>query len=573
MLFQIEGGNMFSVRETIGLILIAAILCFMFSSAIFAANGPGGISPIGKGNFINPTALVNHSINPLRETGKLEVTCKWGNDILVAGGPMDGGFSADYDENGFIYAARCTTYADTANAAIIIYKSTDGGNSWFYLNGFGYLDGSHKLTYPYVLTGNNPSKLYIFSITSSENGNLGVVRLTKDGDWEGWIDIKAGADTISDFSVCTDDGSHLILSYQEEANSHKIYTIVSTDSGATWGNEIYVDDIAFHPDIAYGTGGYVYLVWEKNRDGDSEIWFFRNNNYCLTSTWSGLDSLTANSNDDTYPKIAVLHSIYKDTACVWVVYNHYAPTLSKVTNIDLNYAYSTNSGIDWTEDQVIADDLYSNEMAADIRVYRNTTSYVDLCYLNASTAKSSGLDIVYSWSGASYPNNFYSADTINDYPANWSDDGRKVCQIVPIITNSYPGIMYASMLLKEEGAPNLDASWNLYFDQHAWLDVGDDAADMGSPAQFSLSPNYPNPFNPETRIGYSLPWASHVKVEIFNILGQKIKTIVDEDQTIGDKEVIWDGTNENGEQVASGVYFYRLQAKDFVQTKKMVLMK
>jgi flagellar hook assembly protein FlgD len=48
---------------------------------------------------------------------------------------------------------------------------------------------------------------------------------------------------------------------------------------------------------------------------------------------------------------------------------------------------------------------------------------------------------------------------------------------------------------------------------------------------------------------------------------------VDEDQTIGDKEVIWDGTNENGEQVASGVYFYRLQAKDFVQARKMVLMK
>jgi hypothetical protein len=129
------------------------------------------------------------------------------------------------------------------------------------------------------------------------------------------------------------------------------------------------------------------------------------------------------------------------------------------------------------------------------------------------------------------------------------------------------------MLLKEEGAPNIDASWNLYFDQHAWSDVGDDAADMESPAHFSLSTNYPNPFNPETRIGYSLPKASHVKLEIFNILGQRIKTIVDEDQTIGNKEVVWDGTDVRGEQVASGVYFYRLQAKDFVQTKKMVLMK
>jgi flagellar hook assembly protein FlgD len=64
-----------------------------------------------------------------------------------------------------------------------------------------------------------------------------------------------------------------------------------------------------------------------------------------------------------------------------------------------------------------------------------------------------------------------------------------------------------------------------------------------------------------------------VKLEIFNLLGQKIKAIIDGDQTAGDKEVIWDGKNENGEQVASGVYLYRLQTKDFVQTRKMVLMK
>jgi len=563
---------MFSTKKRIGLIFGGVIFCFLFSSVIFAVNEPRVISPMGESKIIN-TVSNRQNVNPPREAGKPEIPCNWGNDILVTGGSIEGGFSADYDEDGFIYAVRCSTWVDSSNAAVMIYKSIDGGVSWSYFSQVYYPAGTYKFSHPEVLIGSNPPKVYVFALSSAQNGDIGVARLSRSGGWEGWHNVKADADTISDFSVCTDDGSHLMLAYQKEANGHRIYTIVSTDSGTTWGNEIYFDNIGMHPDIAYGTGGYVYLAWERNRDGDSEIWFYRNNNYCLTSTWSGLDSLTANSNDDTYPKVAVLHTEPKDTACVWVVYNHYSPPPSKVTNIDLNYAYSTNSGTSWTKDEIIANDLYSHEMAADIRVYHNTTSYVDLCYLKASMAKSSGLDIIYSWSGSSAPGTFYSADTINDYAANWSDDGREVCQVVPIISNVYPGIMYASMLLKEKGSLNLDASWNLYFDQHAWSDVGDDAADMELPAQFSLSANYPNPFNPETRINYSISKACPVKLEVFNVLGQKIKTLVDENQSVGNKEVVWDGRNDAGEQVASGVYLYRLQAKDFVQTKKMVLMK
>jgi hypothetical protein len=93
------------------------------------------------------------------------------------------------------------------------------------------------------------------------------------------------------------------------------------------------------------------------------------------------------------------------------------------------------------------------------------------------------------------------------------------------------------------------------------------------PTVFSLSQNYPNPFNPKTLIKFTLPRDSWVNVEVYNILGQKVKTLVDERLTAGVKEVEWDSKGDNGLEVASGIYFYRIKADDFSDIKKMVLMK
>jgi PKD repeat protein len=93
------------------------------------------------------------------------------------------------------------------------------------------------------------------------------------------------------------------------------------------------------------------------------------------------------------------------------------------------------------------------------------------------------------------------------------------------------------------------------------------------PQTFSLAQNYPNPFNARTVIRYSLPKDSRVKISIYNILGQRVKVLVDEYQTTGHKTVVWDGTNQKGKGVASGVYFYKIKAGDFVQSKKMLLLK
>jgi hypothetical protein len=88
-----------------------------------------------------------------------------------------------------------------------------------------------------------------------------------------------------------------------------------------------------------------------------------------------------------------------------------------------------------------------------------------------------------------------------------------------------------------------------------------------------LYQNYPNPFNPTTEIKYSISNPCHVELVIYNVAGQRLKTLVDSYQRPGLKSVAWDGKNSRGNMLASGIYFYRLSAGDFVHTRKMVLLR
>ncbi|MCP4633372.1 MAG: T9SS type A sorting domain-containing protein, partial [candidate division Zixibacteria bacterium] len=93
------------------------------------------------------------------------------------------------------------------------------------------------------------------------------------------------------------------------------------------------------------------------------------------------------------------------------------------------------------------------------------------------------------------------------------------------------------------------------------------------PADYALGQNYPNPFNPSTRIDYSVPVNSNINIEVFNIIGQKVKTLVDGNAVAGNHSVTWNGTSENGSKVSSGVYFYRLSVEDEVFVKRMTFTK
>jgi hypothetical protein len=93
------------------------------------------------------------------------------------------------------------------------------------------------------------------------------------------------------------------------------------------------------------------------------------------------------------------------------------------------------------------------------------------------------------------------------------------------------------------------------------------------PQAFSLGQNYPNPFNPLTEMVFDVPRRSHVRVTIYNILGHKVRTLVDEELAAGSYVRSWDGADDAGRSISSGIYLYRMEAGEFAQTRKAILLK
>ena len=123
-----------------------------------------------------------------------------------------------------------------------------------------------------------------------------------------------------------------------------------------------------------------------------------------------------------------------------------------------------------------------------------------------------------------------------------------------------------------------DYSWINFYLLHPdgtidYLDVSLGITGESPPGKFSLHTNYPNPFNPITHINYDLPKHSNVNLNIYNMLGEQVKTLVNQDQMPGFKSVVWNGTNDLGRPVSAGVYLYQIRAKGFSKTHKMIFLK
>ena len=159
----------------------------------------------------------------------------------------------------------------------------------------------------------------------------------------------------------------------------------------------------------------------------------------------------------------------------------------------------------------------------------------------------------------------------------WPGDRRMMGSCGPFTMN--PGDSQA-VTVKISAAQDKDRLRSLatvrnYLDDTTGLSGGIDSnpAPPLVPEKYGLFQNYPNPFNPSTTILYNLPASSHVMLEVINSLGQRVKLLVNEIKPAGEYAVSWNGTDKNGDKVASGIYFYRLKAGEYSATRKMVLVR
>ena len=114
----------------------------------------------------------------------------------------------------------------------------------------------------------------------------------------------------------------------------------------------------------------------------------------------------------------------------------------------------------------------------------------------------------------------------------------------------------------------VDFSDNMSYSNEVAAILTDVRAEGGIPTEFALNQNYPNPFNPSTSIKFAVPKISNVKIAVYDIAGREIATIVDEQMNAGYYSIQWNASN-----IASGIYFYKLQTEDFVNVKKMILLR
>jgi hypothetical protein len=186
------------------------------------------------------------------------------------------------------------------------------------------------------------------------------------------------------------------------------------------------------------------------------------------------------------------------------------------------------------------------------------------------------LDSLLHWEYQGLPqivnSNFESADvyfdSVNKIYFEPVEPGEELDKIETMLDLFAKGLKHAK-----------DAKWLMFYELEDKIDSlpSTGIREVGEketlPEKFVLLQNYPNPFNPITNIEFMIPEPAHVRIEIFNVLGEKIVTLVDQKLGAGYKIVEWDGKDDQGREVSTGIYFYKLKAGDFTQTKKMVLLK
>jgi len=311
------------------------------------------------------------------------------------------------------------------------------------------------------------------------------------------------------------------------------------------------------PKVAMSASGSFVVAWEDDRDGDEDIYAQRYSGSGVAQDSNFKVNNPSAGGSQKKPDVAVDYT--GNFVIVWQDERSYSTFGTEIYTRRYDY-----SGNPLEEDFWVNDDGGNAEQS------------------NPQVAMDSAGNFVVTWQD--YRNDQFNYDV---YAQRFDSNGNRIGGNYPV-TN--PGFRNFGQEMPTAAVTPSDIffawqdnrrakGWDIYAKVVGWdWSVVEEEPEDNLPISFGLSQNYPNPFNPSTIITFKVQ-GSRFKVpgrttlKIYNILGETVKILVDEFKCEGSYTITWDGKNEKGEEVASGIYFYRLKSGEFSESKKMLLLR
>ncbi len=413
------------------------------------------------------------------------------------------------------------------------------------------------------------------------SGNNEVLYCFSGGEaWHPPVNVSNDPTDSERSDITVDALGQLHVAWKDHQSGEIYWTFYD---GTSWSSPVNISNNPGYstcPSLAADDSGRVYIVWHDIGGGQSDIYF---SSYDGTS-WLTPQNVTNDALDSAYPDIIVDSKGY--VHLVWMNYG-----------LDIEAYYSKYDGISWSSwvnvsnlegyscDPKIALDSQDHphvvweEREHGYEVYytyfdgedwtvpyklSRTNSYRPALALDSEDRG----HVV--WGGAS--NEIYytfRSDTSWSVPFDIADTSGRNCLCPDIaIDSTHLHVVWTKAIDRTRA--------EIYYSSHKLSGI-EPGRWRPFPRGYKLEQCYPNPFNANTAISYQLSVVSGqrsaVSLKVYNILGKEVRTLVDQEQRGGRHQVIWDGGNNQGKEVASGVYLYRLKAGEFTAARKMVLLR
>jgi hypothetical protein len=460
----------------------------------------------------------------------------------------DMAYAIAIDDSGNVYVAGTDTWITRDYATIKYYPN--GDTAWVRKYDGGYGD-------------------FAYAIAVDDSGNVFVTGSSDEIFW--------GSDDYATIKYYSNGDTAWVRIYNGPGNRGDVANAIAIDdsgnvyvTGNSAGSGLYVD--VDYATIKYYSNGDT--AWVRRYNGPGNISDYSK---AIAVDGSGNVYVTGRSDDSSTSFDYATVKYYPNGDTAWV--RRYsgpgnsgdlanALTLDNSGNVYVT-GYSEGSTTDFDYATI---KYYSNGDTAWVRRYNGPGNGGDVA--NAVAVDDSGNVYVTGFSeGSGYNIDYATIKYSSNGDAVWTsryngpgnsgdmafdiaiDDSGNVC-----VTGNSEGSVY-----------NADYATIKYVQSSS--DVKDETCERERPSELALSQNYPNPFNSSTKIEFTLAKSGFVNMTIYNLLGRRVRTLVSEQVSSGYKSVFWDAKNEEGEEVTSGIYFYKIQAGDLTQVRKMVLLK